>query len=98
MHGYSEIYEEEAAIMMVDYGMTFEQFKEFVMRELKKGTLKVSSPLSELDMAIQYAIGMSRKKHMTIEDVYYSIIEYVGYVPEEGLLFWSPPNQEYTRN
>ena len=38
-------------------GFTFSEFKERTKWGLDHGTLSVSKPLSDLDMAIQYAIG-----------------------------------------
>ena len=41
--------------------MTFEEFKARIQDGIKNGALKLSKELDELDLAIQYVVGMEMK-------------------------------------
>ena len=73
--------------------MTFDEFKSNCLDGFKNGYIKVSAPLSELDMAVQYVCGIEWEKGnktLTSEDIASKVIEYCGYFPDESKIFWDP--------
>lgn len=64
--------------------MTFDEFKERVQDGIQSGALKLSKELSELDLAIQYAICMEmqargvREMEIDSERIYHLIGKYCG--------------------
>lgn len=64
--------------------ITFERFKAMIEHALANGAVRVSEPLSELDLAVQYAIGCMQDDAgrtdiiVTDEDIYFAIRKYCG--------------------
>ena len=64
--------------------MTFEEFCAIVRDAIQKGVIKLSPPieLSELDLAIQFAIGCemetTKRDTFTIEEIYHLVGKWCG--------------------
>jgi len=64
--------------------MTFEEFKSRIAQGLASGAIKTDVELTELDLAIQYAIGREKTQRqdeelfLTTEDIAGLILKYCG--------------------
>lgn len=64
--------------------MTFEEFKARVQDGIQSGVLKISAELDELDLAIQYSLGMEMEAKggppltISVDDIYDLIGKYCG--------------------
>lgn len=64
--------------------MSYNKFCEFTRAEMARGVIKCSRALSDLDLAITYAIGREMQERggskfeMTVDEIYYLIGKHCG--------------------
>ena len=71
--------------------MTFADFKARCLKGFRRGSLRVSVPLTDLDMAVQYICGIAWEQgnnELTTDEIAKQIIERCGYFPSEDEIFW----------